>query len=211
MRLVIIRHGESESNAKKINQGSTQGKLTKKGLSQAKKTALFLSKKEDIQFIYCSDLHRTKETANEVLKRIKVPIEYSKEIRERKLGIFEGKPLGSFREYVKKNNLDLMTYKPKGGESVKEAHTRIMAFYNKCLKKHKGETILWISHGGMIRRLLLHSLKSDALIYKELHPDNCAISVIKVDKSGNKKVPVINFTDHLGAKPKTNKPSNSME
>ena len=65
MRLILTRHGETEDNVKEILQGQAGGKLTAKGIEQAKKLALRL-KKEKIDKIYVSDLKRAVDTAKEL-------------------------------------------------------------------------------------------------------------------------------------------------
>ena len=40
MRLILTRHGETEENATGIRQGHLPGKLSEKGIEQAKKLAL---------------------------------------------------------------------------------------------------------------------------------------------------------------------------
>jgi len=57
MRLILVRHGETEENVAKITQGHMPSKLTKQGIEQAKKLALRL-KDEKIDKIFVSDLKR---------------------------------------------------------------------------------------------------------------------------------------------------------
>jgi broad specificity phosphatase PhoE len=207
LRLILIRHGETYANVKRINPNvvtNKKGTLTKKGILQAKKTGRHLAK-ENINIIYSSDLHRAKETAKEINNHIKAPLVYVKDIRERDLGVFGGLPYGSFRNFVRDNNLDLLTYEPKNGESIKNAEKRVIKFFKDCIKKHKGKTVLWISHGSILKRLLMHALKDDKEKYKGLQPANCSISIIEFDKKNNPKVSLINYVDHLKQSNKNNK------
>ena len=84
MRLLIARHGETIQNAKKIIQGHTHGQLSILGKKQVKKLTKRLAK-ERIDIIYCSDLKRCKQTIKPLLKIKKVPIIYTKELREREI------------------------------------------------------------------------------------------------------------------------------
>lgn len=196
MKLILVRHGETLANVRKINQGHGDWKLTKKGREQADKLGKRLAG-EKIDIIYCSDLERTKETAKAILKYVKTPIRYVKELRERNMGVFEHRPLGSFVEYVKKHDLDLLNYKPEGGESINAAIKRVMNFYNGCLEKHKGQTVLWVSHGGIIAKLLLRILNLEPARYNEIHPENCALSIIEINDNQQHKVHLLNCTKHL--------------
>ena len=61
MKLIIVRHGETVGNATEIIEGHLPGKLSQKGIEQAKKLASRL-KDEPIDHIFCSDLTRAIET-----------------------------------------------------------------------------------------------------------------------------------------------------
>ena len=60
--LILVRHGQSESNLKHIFCGQTDVKLTEKGHAQAKKTAEYIIKNYKIDKIYSSDLQRAYDT-----------------------------------------------------------------------------------------------------------------------------------------------------
>ncbi|MBW2970484.1 histidine phosphatase family protein, partial [Candidatus Woesearchaeota archaeon] len=53
MKLIIVRHGQTIENAKKICQGQSLGTLSEKGIKQAKKIGERL-KNEKIDKIYVS-------------------------------------------------------------------------------------------------------------------------------------------------------------
>ena len=64
MRLILVRHGETNENKNKVVQGFLNTTLSKIGIQQAKKVANRL-KDEKIDFAYSSDLDRAKQTAKE--------------------------------------------------------------------------------------------------------------------------------------------------
>ena len=113
MKLILVRHGETEYNVGHINQGYLPGLLTTKGIIQAKKAGHLL-KKELIAHIYCSPLERTRETLSHILKNHeKASVTYAEELSEHKLGIFEGKPSNSVAEYCKEHNLAFRSFQPE--------------------------------------------------------------------------------------------------
>lgn len=196
MKLIIVRHGETEENVKRIIQGQTHGTLSKKGQEQARKVGEHL-KNEKIDVIYVSDLKRTIDTAAEIIKHHPdIEVIYEPRIRERNLGIFEGKHFTKLHEHVKNSGIDYFEFKPEKGESIPEANNRIIEFYNEIIEKHSGGTVLIVSHGGTIAALLLHILKKTRKDYKEYHPKNTAITVIEINENGN-KIHKLNSTEHL--------------
>jgi broad specificity phosphatase PhoE len=81
-KIYFIRHGETILNAKKIRQGEDGG-LSKDGVLQAREVGEYLSSC-DIKKIFCSPYQRAIETAQEVMKTVKAPIEYNPLLSERR-------------------------------------------------------------------------------------------------------------------------------
>lgn len=63
VKALFVRHGETEDNKTRTIAGQRPGKLTEIGRAQAQKIGLqFAKDKREFDFIYVSDLGRTKET-----------------------------------------------------------------------------------------------------------------------------------------------------
>tara|TARA_Y100000310_G_C20391293_1_gene672902 strand:+ start:152 stop:664 length:513 start_codon:yes stop_codon:yes gene_type:complete len=140
MKLTLVRHGQTVENLKGIIQGQRQGRLTELGISQAKELALLL-KNEKYDEIYSSDLERAKDTTNEILKFHNNSVVFVKELRERGLGVDEGKSvkLGGWRRVGK----------IEGAESVEEFQQRAKYFLDNILDKTKSSCLV-VSHRGLI-------------------------------------------------------------
>ncbi len=86
MRLFLIRHGESESNAHwdKVVKGSQlNAHLTLKGADEARKMADWMAVKiPQIDALYTSSLHRTIETAEPLAKHYKIEPVVDHRLRE---------------------------------------------------------------------------------------------------------------------------------
>ena len=82
--IYFVRHGETESNVKRIKQGP-EGSLTEKGREQALATAKrFPKHRGHPQIIISSPYKRTKETAEIIGKELNMDVEYSDLLMERK-------------------------------------------------------------------------------------------------------------------------------
>ena len=92
MKLFLVRHGETEENLAGVLMGHHHGVLTEKGKQQAKETAEIL-KSYKFNHIYSSDLNRCVDTA-EFIKEFHpdTALTFTKELRERNLGVFQGQP-----------------------------------------------------------------------------------------------------------------------
>tara|TARA_Y100000310_G_scaffold251253_1_gene257695 strand:- start:1698 stop:2282 length:585 start_codon:yes stop_codon:yes gene_type:complete len=193
MKLILVRHGETPYNIKKIMQGQAHGELSALGREQADKLGKRLSKMS-IDHIYCSDLGRAKQTADEILKHTKAPIEYVEDIREKNCGGYEGKSYSGFERDLL-NSPDMMNFKPKDGESTNEVNERVLSFLTEIEKKHKNQTVLLVMHGGPIANFLLQILKDKK--FEEVIPPNCAVSIIEKQEDNDYKVELLNCTEHL--------------
>lgn len=197
MKLIIVRHGETEENVVGIIQGQSHGKLTDLGIEQAKKVGLRL-KDEKIDVAYVSDLERATRTANEILKyHPRIPVHYAKALRERKFGIFEGKQKMLRTEALEQLGVSIFDFKPEGGESSHDVKKRVSLFYHTLLKKYKKERILLVGHAGSLAYLLLYIFNKSFDKFKQYHLENAAISIIEINEDKKHIVHVLNCVKHL--------------
>jgi probable phosphoglycerate mutase len=195
MKLIITRHGETEENVLGIIMGHLPGKLTKKGIEQAKKLALRL-KDEKIDYIYSSDLARSSDTTKKILKyHPNVNVKYTKELRERFLGNWQGK---THKEVGFKKTKIIDEFCSDDGECNKELFNRAKLFLQKIFKKHKNKTVLFVGHNGINKAIISVILGKT---YKELEHlenlHNTSISIFDINEKKNNKVHVFNCTKHL--------------
>ena len=198
MRLIIMRHGETVENVKGIMQGQLPGKLTKKGIGQAKRLAKRL-KDEEIDYIYSSDLARATDTTKEIVKfHPKTTVEYVKDLRERNLGEFQG---------IKKSDIGWdksksVTYpQPKKGETIDELYDRAKKFLYKVLRKHKDDRILIVAHHGINSAIIcVIKKKRPEDIQKVETFKNSSITIFEIDEEKNYKIKVWDCAKHLNEK-----------
>jgi broad specificity phosphatase PhoE len=149
MKLLIVRHGETEENSQKIIQGRLPGKLTKLGEKQAKELGKKL-KKYNINKIYCSLIDRCRQTLELALKEMnyEAEIEYTELLSERDFGKYSGKP----RSEVDFDQLDkdIAENKAMGVETQANIDRRIKKFLEK-IRQENNQTVLVVSHSNPIR------------------------------------------------------------
>ncbi|MEK6921990.1 MAG: histidine phosphatase family protein, partial [Nanoarchaeota archaeon] len=174
------------------------GKLTDLGIEQARKVGLRL-KDEKIDIVYVSDLERTCTTAAEILHfHPTIPVVYTKELRERAWGIWEGQKSSGRKEFFSKEGHCINDYKPEGGESFDEMQKRMLAFIETILKKQGKDTVLIVSHGGTIASFYLSLFQKAKEEYKQYHPQNAAVTILEISDNKKHTVHVLNCVKHLG-------------
>lgn len=193
MKLIITRHGETTDNREGIATGQLQGKLTSKGLAQAKALGKRL-KDEKIDIIYSSDLKRTVDTAEEISKyHPDAEFIVDERIRERSLGDLEGK---HFPEDWNWENL------PEGVETDFEIYERAKEFLDDRIfskaDELKGKTIVIACHGGMKMAILCVITETDPKDFNRFEGiGNTAISIYILNSEKNFEELGYNCTSHL--------------
>jgi len=204
--IVLMRHGESEYNAKRIVQGHIDTDLTPAGIVQARLAAEAL-KNFGIQKIFSSDLKRAYRTALIAGDVLNLPVHRDKRIREMNFGEWEGRSYDQIFEtdyHTFQNWLKNPVACPlPSQEEISRFENRIKEFFNQLMRQEE-ENILVVGHGGSIQGLLCVACGMGMENLWALKHSNTGISVIQVN-NGNISLKLLNSTAHLEAlKPKEN-------
>ncbi|XP_015953303.1 phosphoglycerate mutase-like protein 4 isoform X1 [Arachis duranensis] len=157
--IVVVRHGETAWNADGRIQGHLDVELNEAGRQQAAAVADRLSREPKISFIYSSDLQRAYETAQIIASRCGgLEVIKDSDLRERHLGDLQGL---IYREAAKTHPIAHKAFSsrnedqeiPGGGESIAQLFQRCTSALQRIGRKHKGERVVVVTHGGFIRSL----------------------------------------------------------
>ncbi len=157
MKLIMVRHGETEANISGIYSGWTNYNLTVKGEKQVKNVLQHL-KDEDIDIIFSSPMERTLKIAKAISDETNKDIEIVDDLKEINFGIFEGKTheeiCRDHKDEYDSWSADYVNYRVSQGESLRDLHNRINKFVNELKKLYEDKTCLLVTHGGVIRVLI---------------------------------------------------------
>jgi 2,3-bisphosphoglycerate-dependent phosphoglycerate mutase len=163
--LVIVRHGQSEWNARNLFTGWKNPDLTPLGIEEARKAGREL-KKRDILFSvgFTSALLRAQHTLDlifEELGQTNVPTTRDRALNERHYGDLSGLNKDEARDKWGEEQVRLWRRSydvaPPGGESLKDTVARVMPFYCQRILPHvlRGERVLVVAHGNSLRALAM--------------------------------------------------------
>ena len=193
-RLIIVRHGESESNLRHHIAGHTDMKLTALGLKQAEVTAAHLAD-EPIAAVYSSDLSRAMQTALPHAERRGLKVIPEPAFREAFCGEWEGREVTELavcypEEYSNGFLHHFGTCQIPGGEYMPDVGKRAFDKLLELAKAHDGQTILIASHGATIRMLwsMLCDMPAERIDAELPYPTNASYSIAEYD--GERIVPV---------------------
>jgi alpha-ribazole phosphatase len=206
IKLILIRHAESDGNVQKRFCGFKDVNLTQKGIWQAERLSYRL-KGVQVDEVYCSDLKRAQHTAEIVFKDRGIDIIINPKFREINFGTWEGYTFDEVKSkygYGDEFNLWLENINEKinfpKGESLIDLNHRVMTELGKILKKdkkvNKDKTIALVCHGGTIRVILGNALNLKLKYIWNIEQDSTALNVINY-YDHKAFVALINDTSHL--------------
>lgn len=180
----LLRHSIDDNTRK---GGWSKAKLTKEGVSLAKKVAEEL-KLFDIERIVCSDLVRAKETAKIINKVLNLPVTYVSELREFNAGLVSGMKYDKANKLypVKVNDYKNMNFKYPKGETLGEFKTRIEDYYKNIIKNYN--KTLFITHRNTISVIHNYINKTEWNFNDKNSIDISPCSLFKVCKGSISKI-----------------------
>lgn len=153
MRLLVIRHGESEADILDVHEGRADFQLTERGHSQAEAMSEFVSQNYHIDKIYCSTLQRAVQTAKYLEAKTSAPLIFDGHLMEFNNGLIAGLKFDVADEKYPKMDLPLhlSVYEQ---ESVLEFRYRAEYMLSKLISENgENSTVAVVTHGGMINQL----------------------------------------------------------
>ncbi len=190
--LVLIRHGESEWNAKGLWTGWSDPPLSELGKKQAKEAGVSL---KDIHFdaAFTSALLRAIQTLDEIKKskgQKNIPTVENKALNERDYGALTGKN----KWEVEKEFGDEQFLKWRRGwddpipqgESLKDVYARVVPYYKEHIlpKLKSGKNVIIAAHGNSLRALVKYLEDLSDMEITKLEIPVGQIHVYKIDEDG---------------------------
>ncbi len=169
MKLILIRHGETNWNeGKRIQGGDSDIELNETGLEQARKLAVLLEN-EPITTILSSPLMRAKSTAEVIASNHRVPVEIEPALKELKVGELEGMSVSdlrtTFSQFLLQWWQDGGATKLPSGESLIDLQQRAWMVIERLLEKYKTNpeqnkeaTVVVVSHYFITLAIILKAL-----------------------------------------------------
>lgn len=198
-KLILVRHGESEYNAKGMWTGWHDPMLSPKGKEHARKIGEKL-KDHEIKRAFVSELRRAQDTWDIVHHHLtdgrkNLPAIAHKDLNERHYGVFAGQNKWQVKEKVGEEEFMKIRraydYRPLEGESLKDVYARAVPYFNAKIKPYinEGEVVISITHGNTNRALIKHidQIEDEHISQVEMPHELIIIYHFKNGKVGRKE------------------------
>ncbi|MCL2162931.1 MAG: histidine phosphatase family protein [Oscillospiraceae bacterium] len=191
MELVLIRHGQTDSNTEMRFCGQTDINLNETGKEQVEAAAekLFMRFGGKFDSICSSPLSRAYNSAVIIAGRFGVnesAIVKSQEIMEGHFGIFENLTLSEiiqrYPEEYKMWRDNWEGYAIESGESSIAIHNRVSAFFEEFIKTHENGTHFIVTHMGAMSYGLSYLLGLEVKSAWRFRIDNAGAAIVRVNK-----------------------------
>lgn len=166
IRLILIRHGETDWNVEGRYQGQADPPLNQQGLAQARQLAQKL-RGVGLDVLYSSPLRRALQTAQILAEALDVPLHTEPRLVEIHQGEWQTllytEIAARYPELFDRWQTEPWTVTIPGGENIAQVQERVYAAVDEILSRHEGQCIGMVAH-----RLPITLLK---IRYQGLDPD----------------------------------------
>lgn len=169
-KIILVRHGQTSWNVLGILQGSADVPLDETGVVQAQELAQNTSDKS-VDAVYSSPLSRAYDTAQEIAEEHELRVKIRGNLREIGVGVYSGYqasqiPLETRISWTTNPDFAMPSGVPDTtdlldpsyvegiyfeGESLNMVADRSWHGITNLAKKHCGENVVTVTHGGVIR------------------------------------------------------------
>ena len=159
--IILIRHGETEWNSQLRMQGHSNSDLSAVGRGQIQALGEWM-KNVSFDHIYSSDSLRARQTAEAITQYSGDTLQFDQRIREKNLGVFEGltsiEASEQHPEIYRLFKTGGANYVINEGESTQQVLDRTLEFIEEMRFRHPEQRVVMVTHGGVVRVLMKHTL-----------------------------------------------------
>jgi len=201
LRIILVRHGETDWNRANRLQGRMDIPLNQEGKIQAHALA-FALRDEPLTAIYSSPLARALETARSIrLFHPSTPLFEEEGLVDMSLGEFDGIEFGhwasEYPDFYKAWKSSPASLRMPGGETLQEVQRRAIETLDRATKLYpSGSTLLLCSHNFVNRTLLCHALEIPLDRYREINQHAGALNILH-QREGQLRAEVVDDLSHL--------------
>lgn len=191
MKILLMRHGVTAANQKKLYNGRTDDPLCAEGIEQAVKSGT----DPKIKSLYASPMKRAVETA-----KIKFPnaeITICGDLREMDFGDFEGRGFSELKDDAEYQRWFESggTLECPNGEKMSDFGDRVCRTFDDIVRKHirrKERQLVIVAHGGSLMAILGRFGRPERP-YHDWYVENCCGYRVHIDEDNWTDSPALTY------------------
>jgi broad specificity phosphatase PhoE len=204
VRLILVRHGETEWNRQRRVQGLSNLALNETGKKQAIALARALSNKK-VDAIYSSPLRRAQETARAIARFHKVGVKVIDGLKELDVGEVDGMTYEDMKiyhgEFFTRWMTDFTSVRLPGGGFIPELRDQCCTAIQDIVKNERkvendDRVAIVVTHFFPLMCIICNSMGLDLSHFRRLRVDLASISILDFN-TDNTVLVSLNDTCHL--------------
>jgi len=197
--VLLVRHGTTATTGTVLPGRAPGLHLAQTGLTQAENVALRiaeLAKKPTA--LYTSPLERARETAAPIAKALHLRAVLERGLLECDFGAWTGKKLALLAKKPEWRNVQQApsSFRFPDGESFAEMQLRIWSTLERLAAKHRGKTIVVVSHADPIKAAVTFAQGVPLDLFQRTVISTCSVSALAIG-TGTPLVLCVNSTSSL--------------
>ncbi len=198
--VLLVRHGRTPTTGVELYGRRPGVHLAEQGMAQADAVAGRIAGlgAGRVSAVYASPLERTRETAAPIARAVGKRVRRDAGLLELDVGDWTGRKLRDLRKLKSWTTVQRYPsgFRFPGGESFLEMQTRIASTVDRLATRHRGETIVAVSHADPIRALVAHAMGTHLDLFQRIVVSPCSVTAI-LYTVGGPVVLAVNSTSDL--------------
>ncbi|HUY42785.1 MAG TPA: histidine phosphatase family protein [Acidimicrobiales bacterium] len=184
--ILLVRHGVTATTGQVLPGRAPGLHLSAKGIAQADQVAARLGELSARPVaLYVSPLERARETAAPIAKALKLTPRVERGLLECDFGDWTSKRLSALRKKPQWRSVQSApsSFRFPGGESFPEMQLRVWATLERLAAKHRGKTIVVVSHADPIKAAVTFAQGVPLDLFQRTVISTCSVSALVLGES----------------------------
>jgi probable phosphoglycerate mutase len=184
--VLLVRHGVTTTTGRVLPGRSAGVHLSDDGRRQADAAAGRIARLPRVAAVYASPLERARETALAIARARRLAVRVERGLVEIDVGAWAGQSLKRLR---RKPEWQVVQHHPSGfrfpgGESFGEMQTRVTEALARLAGRHRGQTIVAVSHADPIKAAVAHALGVPLDLFQRLVIATASVTAVAYRRDG---------------------------
>jgi probable phosphomutase (TIGR03848 family) len=178
--VLMVRHGQTPTTGTTLPGRAAGLHLADKGIEQAEAVAARIARLDKVAAVYASPLERTRETAAPIARALGLRVRSERGLLECDFGDWTGCKLEDLNKLPEWKTVQQYPsgFRFPAGESFTEMQVRMTSTLARLADRHRGETIVAVSHADPIKAALADALGTHLDLFQRIVVSPCSVSVV---------------------------------
>ncbi len=184
--VLYVRHGQTPTTGATLPGRAPGLHLADAGTDQAGAAAERIAALKEVAAVYTSPLERARETAAPIARARRLRTRTERGLDECDFGSWTGAELKALRKLPEWKTVQQYPsgFRFPDGESFAEMQTRITGAVGRLCGRHRGETIVCVSHADPIKAAVAAALGTHLDLFQRIVVSPCSVTAVAYAAGG---------------------------